>query len=356
MTCGAEQSIKGTVIFKTKDLLDVQLEKLEQELIQPLSAYRRQRIEKDLAQIRAGLQGEKEAAYHIDFDLKNNPNWAVIHDLRLDWNGRVAQIDHLLIDRLLEFYVVESKSFRTKVRYAHGGWERLNYNRWEGIPSPVEQNNRHIAVLQELIRDEQLAPTRLGMVIKAVFFNVVVVQPSCSIVGKHPDEARIYRMDSLVRKVRDINPSGLDILKIIASETLYQLAAALITYHKPFAGRAIAGSQTSTTPTKAPASLHQKCQSCAGPITSAEVEYCRSNKRRFGDQLLCKKCQSYAPKEVIDRDRAKPGTQKNNIPEIFRCAGCSVPVDAKVVSFCRIYSKRFNGRVLCRICQAAVAK
>ena len=46
------------------------------------------------------MKGEQEAAYHIDFHLKDSQNWAVIHDLRVEWNGRGAQMDHLHIDRL----------------------------------------------------------------------------------------------------------------------------------------------------------------------------------------------------------------------------------------------------------------
>src|SRR4051794_25489368 len=111
----------------------------------------RNRLERDLAIARAGVQGEKEAAYHIDFNLKDSKNWAVIHDLSIEWNGRVAQIDHLLLNRLLEIHVVETKSFRTKIRFANGGWERLNFGHWEGIPSPAEQNERHILVLKELL-------------------------------------------------------------------------------------------------------------------------------------------------------------------------------------------------------------
>jgi hypothetical protein len=44
------------------------------------------------------LKGEKEAAYHIDFHLKDSRHWAVIRDMRVEWNKRVAQIDHLSID------------------------------------------------------------------------------------------------------------------------------------------------------------------------------------------------------------------------------------------------------------------
>jgi len=205
---------------------------LELALQQPLPDRDRRRLEKELAQRRAGLKGEEEAAYHINFHLSNHPNWAVIHDLRIEWKGRTAQMDHLLISRMLEIYVVESKSFRTKVRCANGGWERLNFNHWEGIPCPVQQNARHIAVLKEMIGDLRLAPTRLGMSMPPTFYNIVVVQPSCSIIGKYTGDARIWRLDTLVKKVRDDDPAVMDVLKIISKETLHLFATKVAAYHK----------------------------------------------------------------------------------------------------------------------------
>src|SRR3546814_3580528 len=57
------------------------------------------RAAKELRNRRAGLKGERDSAYLIDFDYASSPNWAVIHDLRLEHGGRTAQIDHLLINR-----------------------------------------------------------------------------------------------------------------------------------------------------------------------------------------------------------------------------------------------------------------
>lgn len=131
------------MVYKDRDSLDARLQLLEQSLAKATTTAERNRWEKDIAILKAGAKGEDEAAYHIDFHLKSSPNWAVIHDLRLEWRGRVAQIDHLLIDRFLQINVVESKSFRTKVRYANGGWERINFNHWEGISSPVDQDDQH---------------------------------------------------------------------------------------------------------------------------------------------------------------------------------------------------------------------
>ena len=57
------------------------------------------------------MKGEAEAAYEMEFHYGASKNWMVLHDLRLECEGRVAQIDHLLLNRFLEIYVCESKRF-----------------------------------------------------------------------------------------------------------------------------------------------------------------------------------------------------------------------------------------------------
>lgn len=346
------------MIFKTKDSLESQIRALESALANASSPSQRRAAEKDLAIMRAGQKGEKEAAYYIDFELARNENWAVIHDLRLEWNGRVAQIDHLLIDRLLEIYVVESKSFRSKVRYAHGGWERLNYNDWEGIPSPTEQNERHIAVLRELIEQTRMSPIRLGLRMPPAFFNVVLVQPSCSIIGDHPTDARVFRADAFVRRIRAEDPSLASVFKVVSVETLHAFAAGLLEHHQPLqVPFQPATPPVTSLPITSPPAPH-KCQSCYAPLSAAEVRFCRGNPDRFSDKLLCRKCQNWAPRNVPP---AKPigSLQFNDTPvppanTVARCAECGTPVDAKIVAFCRINSKRMNRRTLCRKCQANV--
>ncbi len=59
--------------------------------------------------LRAGINAEREAAYLIDFDFKSSPRTMVLHDLRLDVNGRVAQIDHILIHWTLNVFVLENQ-------------------------------------------------------------------------------------------------------------------------------------------------------------------------------------------------------------------------------------------------------
>ena len=342
------------MILKDKDPLERRIATLEIALAQASTGAERQRLERDLAILRSGIKGEEEAAYLIDFELRDTPNWAVIHDLRLEWKERVAQIDHLVIDRFLNAYVVESKNYRTKVRHANGGWERLAYNHWEGIPCPGEQNRRHILVLEGLIEDLKLAPLRLGVPMRLAFLNVVAVGSACSVMGEFPEGVRVLRMDQMVRHFRADDPSFLSALKLVSADMLQDFAANLVLEHKPAPGPKptileepppYRAPNSSVAPVAASASTAgpaaPPCESCGGLLSSAEAYFCRLNKTRFAGKLLCRKCQSFAPKEAPS---PAPGPH---------CAQCNAAVDAKVVAFCRFNSQRFGGRVLCRNCQGA---
>ncbi|HWN97255.1 MAG TPA: nuclease-related domain-containing protein [Methylomirabilota bacterium] len=283
---------------------------------------------------RSGLKGEAEAAYHIDFHLKQSPNWMVIHDLRIERSGRVAQIDHLVISRLLEVYVVESKNLKTKVRYQNGGWERLDGKEWHGLPCPVEQNVRHIAVLKELVQQENLAPPRLGLPVPVSYKNVVALNPSCSIVGEFPDDARVVRMDRLVREMRDDDRGVMTLVTLLARETIEGFARKLVGFHQPAATQARASTLRSNTTTA--------CEACGSGMTKAEEFFCRMNKQRFAGRALCRKCQGYAPKAVTPRSEAA------------QCGECGAGVESKVATYCLSNRRRFAGRTLCRKCQNAV--
>lgn len=140
-------------------------------------------INKELRILRAGIKGEDEAAYLIDFDFKESKNYAVIHDLRLEINGRVAQIDHLILNRALEVFVIETKHFNTGIKITEQG-EFLRWNAfkkvYEGMPSPLEQNARHVTVLKDAF-DVIDMPNRLGLRLKPSFTSYVLVSPSVRI-------------------------------------------------------------------------------------------------------------------------------------------------------------------------------
>lgn len=191
---------------------------------------------------KAGLKGESESAYLIDFDYAHSPNWAVIHDLRLEHHGRVAQIDHLLINRWMDVYVLETKHFHAGLKITRDG-EFLRYNRfrntYEGMASPLSQNERHIAVLRDVMAGIDL-PVRLGIRIPPSFQSFVLVSPTARVDrAKGFDSSRVIKADQLKTRIwKDLDDENAVIslfkmAKIVSCETTEFIARQLAALHRP---------------------------------------------------------------------------------------------------------------------------
>jgi hypothetical protein len=90
-----------------------------------LDAGTRGRIESELRRIVAGAKGERDAAYEIEFDHGPSRKRMTIHGLRLEVEGRVAQIDHLIIP-------VPAPAMTTSGPSSHS-----TMRRWALVRSPV---------------------------------------------------------------------------------------------------------------------------------------------------------------------------------------------------------------------------
>jgi len=200
------------------------------------------RAEKELRVRKAGMQGEAESAYQIDFHFQQSPNRAVVHDLRLEHNGRVAQIDHLIMNRWLDCYVLESKHFNASVKITEQG-EFLRWNdykrTYEGMESPLEQNERHIAVLKDVLKTLDL-PVRLGMRITPACHSFVLVSSKSRIDRpKKFDTSRIIKADQIKTSIlNDIDKESTlttlaSMAKIVSSETMQDVAEQLAAQHRP---------------------------------------------------------------------------------------------------------------------------
>jgi len=123
------------LLIKSADDKQPQIDALEALLARSdVDAQTRRRIEQEVRMIRAGASGERDATYEIEFHLATNKNQMTIHDLRIECDGRVAQIDHLIINRLLDIWVCESKHFAEGVAInEHGEWVAFYGSRPQGI-------------------------------------------------------------------------------------------------------------------------------------------------------------------------------------------------------------------------------
>ena len=203
----------------------------------------RARADADLRKVQAGIKGERAAAYEIEFLLGANKNRATIHDLRIEVGGRVAQIDHLIIDRLLGFTVCESKHFSGGVRINELGEWTTTYQGIEvGVPSPIEQNRKHIKVLKDLFdRGIVELPGRLGLA-KPRFYSLILISTNARIDRPKSRAAkRIASLDSVI-KVDQLEAAlerqwalgrELDLVRAVSATTMKRIATDLAALHQP---------------------------------------------------------------------------------------------------------------------------
>jgi hypothetical protein len=232
------------MIIKKMDSKQEEIAELTAWLKGKLIPYERFLIERELKAMRSGVYGEKDSAYYIDFYFGNSRNWAVIHDLRLEHKGQVAQIDHLLINRFFDIYALESKNYPYKLKISPEGEFQVYYGKeYIGIPSPIEQSKRHIHLLDLFLRNHNILPKRMGISIRPRFKDLILVLPKCIITRppeKKFDTSSVIKADTLRTKIdREVdkvkNPLAdlATISKICSSSTLEATARRLAAFHKP---------------------------------------------------------------------------------------------------------------------------
>jgi hypothetical protein len=292
----------------------------------------RKRIEQEIRNIRAGIKGEEEAAYEINFHFGSSKNFAIIHDLRIEVDGRVAQIDHLLIGRFLDIWICETKNFSEGIAINEQGECSRFYNKKPyGMASPFEQNKRHIMVLNDLFKTNIVQlPKRLGFSIRPNMHGVVLVsknarisRPKMKIAGLES----IIKSDqfrSMIDRSIDGNDNPLTVAKLIGTDTLETFARAIAAQHKAIEfdwaakfglpevaaeGMSITAASVSPTPPALPGSSHPGvtepaeepakgppkkkliCATCAEQVELKVARFCWFNKARFGDNIYCMECQ-----------------------------------------------------------------
>jgi len=281
----------------------------------------------------------------------------------------VAQIDHLIINRFLNIHVLETKNCFHGFKITETG-EFLTYykNEYKGIESPIEQNKRHIDLLQMAIEDRNLAPNRLG--ISVSYKNYVLIAPNAKIDRplKHVfDTSNILKSDAYVshieKEMDNLSIIGAFALapKLVGTDTLEEFAQKLIRLHRPGKYNYVAkfgidensiqavqqqpALSLVTTIKENKATVTKACEQCGVEIEEKVAYYCRINKTKFNGKTLCQTCQK-SPAQAPEPQLAIESESKKD-----SCESCGTVVDSKVVYFCRLNKKKFDSKILCRDCQ-----
>jgi hypothetical protein len=357
------------MILKQKDTRTEDIQELNRLLSLNLSSKQRGLVERELKCLMSGNSGENTSAYYLDFRFGQTKDWIVIHDLRIDHKGTVAQIDHLLINRCLQVHILESKNYFYGIKITDRGEFLINSGKDHyAVESPIQQNMRHVAALKKAVDERNYAPYRLCVQLPVIYKSCILVSPHSN-VERPPqnvfDTSMVVKADaysdfleSEIQKTSTVSMLSMAV-SIIGTDTLEDFARKILRLHKPgkfnYAAKfgideaavlSIKVIPTSSAITKAqekhkPTSA-KSCDKCGVQVEEKVAYFCRMNKAKFDGKVLCRECQqpSPSPETIIASGR-----------ELSFCDSCNVEVDSKVVFFCRMNIKKFDSNILCRDCQ-----
>jgi len=336
------------MIIKNADDKTNQIQQLE-DLLSVASGDQKTKITQELRNIRAGIKAEQEAAYLIDFDLGKSQNTLVIHDLRLEIDGRVAQIDHLLINRTLNIFVLETKHFHAGLKVTEEG-EFMSWNAFkkcfEGMSSPFAQNERHIAVLNDALARIDM-PSKVGLRLSPVCHSYVLISSKARIDRpKKFDTSRIIKSDMLAATLEKFfDKAGVlevvgSLARCLSAETLEKVGQILLRMHQPasfdYAAKfgiklerqsvpsATVASPIETKPEPAP---HLNVTS-GKPTDQHTCRECKSTKLsvqygKYGYYFKCGDCDSNTPIKIsCGKTGHKERIRKDGLKFFRECSDC----------------------------------
>lgn len=198
------------VILKESNDAKEYLKKL-QDLLPRASGDAKDKIEKEIAVVNAGIFGED----NILFELKNSGmNLVVLHDLYIKTkSGLSAQIDFMVVAPKC-IYIIECKNLFGNIEINNNGdfIRTINYGKKffkEGIYSPITQNERHMTVLKEMRTENSNVLMRMfkNATFEDFFKGVVVLANPKTVVNdkfaKKEVKNKVIRADQLIRFIKE---------------------------------------------------------------------------------------------------------------------------------------------------------
>jgi len=201
--------------------------------------------------LRAGEVAEKQMAFYLKRAFRKRDDCFVINDLRVIYDGDVAQVDHLIVSNY-GLFIVESKSVHGTISInPHGDWLRTYNKQVTGMPSPVLQAQEQGRIIKELLSNntEQLLGKMLfGQVQKGFGYCPVCVYVAISdsgIIKRGMDVGELFKadvvagaitkkLDELSRKSKLLSPKNLlstDVIWDMNKDEAKAVAEFLISEH-----------------------------------------------------------------------------------------------------------------------------
>ena len=195
--------ITGPVFTKEYNKENKQITDLE-KLLTTCNENSKKNIERDIKKLKYGQIGENNVYY----ELKNSfIPMVCLHDLRIEYKGMVAQIDFIAITSKY-IHVIECKNLVGNITITKDGeFIRSIKNSYgkivstEGMYSPIVQNERHINIIKEILKEELQYKFKLTRIESLI----VTGNPKTIINKKDAPKSiseKIIRHDQLIERIQ----------------------------------------------------------------------------------------------------------------------------------------------------------
>ncbi|ASK28285.1 NERD nuclease [Neisseria chenwenguii] len=375
------------MLIKSADDKNSRVKLLEDLQNKPLNEQQRKWVNEQLWALKTGIQGEKDAAFYINSVYKDEKSSVIFHDLRIELDDEVAQIDHLVITPVFAV-LFETKSFNGNLIINEYGEFSIRYAKGKeiGIPSPIEQSKRHERVLKKLF---EILDIKTYLNQEFLFRHVVLLSPKSII--RRPDSQKfdtfsVIKADSLAKWREEFRANTATVISLMGGlfrkpqlllksdkafdevlhKNILKTAERILPYHTPEPVSALPPfmqniDEAISEPPKQAENDSPICAVCRQKVTPAVARFCQAHSERFRGQIYCRTHQQQAVS-------AKPvaTVQIEKTESVSECAGetggqyceykdCRRPLTGAVVNYCRSNADWFGGKLYCMGHQKMIA-
>ena len=295
--------------------------------------------------VKAGYLAERQMAFYLKRAFSDKNDIYVLNDIRLEQDGDIAQIDHLII-HTYGFIIIESKSVSSKVIVnEHAEWKRIFNTKETGMPSPIQQAKRQSTFLKSFLQANTMHAFRESIINKLISkpqftnykFDVLVAISDTGIIErKNIELPEVFKADAIDEQIiKIISQRKKDLLKALVNpfssdgysfhkDTIKKIAIILSSLHKPANISTL--SESYVQEEKIP---YQKNITNISPDTKQAFicSKCKSHNLeiRFGRNYYfkCLDCDANMPiKHTCNTPNCKPKTKKRKLQFFKVCEHC----------------------------------
>ncbi len=232
------------MIIKDRDPAEKAVAQLTDLLSLDLSSAKKFLVARELKRLNPNGDGGRTPAHFINFYCADCPDWAIIHDLKIESNGFATHIDHLLINKFLDIHLFESRCYNDNIKITADG-EFLVFDgcQYQSVNSPLDENKKRTEVLADLLIENKILPRRLGIPLKPQISSYVLVSPGANIIRPPEtvyDTSSVitadYLTQTLLRQLERLKRAFERIKRLpkaFKADTLAKVAAKLAAMNKP---------------------------------------------------------------------------------------------------------------------------